>query len=112
MADMVSAGSQLSGTTIRPVEVRVAHPAPADTSAHRQVFGAEPKFDKPLDEIVLDAGVLARLLPGVQALDRNDAAGVPADVSEPSWPVEVAARGRCGLWYVCTMELGLHSSYC
>ncbi len=59
LADMVSAGSQLSGTTLRPVDIRIAHSAPADTTAHRQLFGAEPTFDATLDEIVLDASVLA-----------------------------------------------------
>jgi AraC-like DNA-binding protein len=59
LADMVSAGSQLSGTQIRPVEVRLAHAAPPDTSAHRQLFGREPRYDMPLDELVLDAAVLA-----------------------------------------------------
>lgn len=54
--DLFSAGIPLA-------EARLRHPAPADTSKHREVLGVEPIFGAEVNELVFDAAFLDVQLP-------------------------------------------------
>lgn len=58
LCDMCGAARQLSGQHIRPLQVRIAHPAAGDRGGLRRFFGVEPTFEAPLDELVFAPDVL------------------------------------------------------
>jgi AraC-like DNA-binding protein len=51
VADMANAIRRLGRTGPRPIEVRLAHQAPADVSGFVEYYGVEPKFSAPLYEL-------------------------------------------------------------
>jgi AraC-like DNA-binding protein len=57
VADMYSAIVQLAATRVTLREVRFAHAAPADTRTHLELFGVQPTFGAPLDELVFATGL-------------------------------------------------------
>jgi AraC-like DNA-binding protein len=56
-------GTDLFSAGIPLAEVRLRHPAPADTSRHREVFGVEPTFGAEVNELAFDAAFLDLALP-------------------------------------------------
>jgi AraC-like DNA-binding protein len=54
LAEIVSVYQQMAGEQGPPRRVRFRHSAPADISAHRELFGCEPEFDAPVDALELD----------------------------------------------------------
>lgn len=59
LAEIVHSGRLLTGTDVRPIEVRFRHPAPRDTRAIEAFFKAPVRFDQPESQLVLDAATLA-----------------------------------------------------
>lgn len=64
LASLVVVAGQLAGSPVWPLAVRFAHPAPADVSLHRAVFGQLPAFGAAVSALVFDAAALDRALPG------------------------------------------------
>lgn len=64
LASLVVVAGQLAGSPVRPLAVQFTHPAPADVSLHRAVFGQVPEFGAAAAALVFDAAVLGRALPG------------------------------------------------
>jgi AraC-like DNA-binding protein len=58
VADMANAIRRLSPTGPTPIEVRLAHKAPAQTAAFAEHYGVEPKFGTPLYELVYAPGLV------------------------------------------------------
>jgi AraC-like DNA-binding protein len=53
---------KLGGKPVRPIEVRFAYPAPADTTEHRRLFACPLRFDQPVSRLRLDSHLLDRSL--------------------------------------------------
>lgn len=63
----------LAGRDFRPLAVRFAHQAPADTTAYQRFFRAPVMFGAEVNELRLDAALLSQPLPGGnQALARHN----------------------------------------
>ncbi len=58
LAEIVCLYRELGGRDGPPRRVRFRHPAPADLSEHRALFGVEPEFDAPLDALELDLALV------------------------------------------------------
>jgi AraC-like DNA-binding protein len=58
VADIANAIRRLGRTGPRPIEVRLAHQAPAQTSGFVAHYGVEPKFGSPLYELVYAPGLV------------------------------------------------------
>jgi AraC-like DNA-binding protein len=58
VADMANAIRRLGRTGPTPIEVRLAHQAPAQTSGFVAHYGVEPKFSSPLYELVYAPGLV------------------------------------------------------
>jgi AraC-like DNA-binding protein len=58
LAEIIHSGRLLTGTDVRPNEVRFSHPAPRDTRAIEAFYKAPVRFDCPASQLVLDADVL------------------------------------------------------
>ncbi|MBL1074236.1 AraC family transcriptional regulator [Nocardia sp. 2] len=68
LAERVMTGTQMIGRElfsagVPVLHIRFRHPRPADTARHRAMFGVEPEFDAPANEIVFDAAYLDLPLP-------------------------------------------------
>lgn len=64
LASLVVVAGQLAGSPVWPLAVQFAHPAPADVSLHRAVFGQLPAFGAAASALVFDVAELDRPLPG------------------------------------------------
>ena len=58
LAEIIHSGRLLTGTDVRPTEVRFSHPAPRDTSAIEAFYKAPVRFDCPQSQLVLASAVL------------------------------------------------------
>jgi len=63
LASLIVVATQIGAAPVRALRVEFAHPAPADDTLYRTVFGVVPRFDAPLSRLVLDADVLQRPVP-------------------------------------------------
>lgn len=64
MAAFLVFAREVLQSPVRPVEVRFEHRAPPDTSEHRRLFACRMRFAAPATELLFDADMLSRPLPG------------------------------------------------
>jgi len=67
LASAVVFGRHLTTTPSAPLEVRLMHAAPPDTTEHERVFGAPVKFSQPDNAVVFPADALQRPMPRADA---------------------------------------------
>ncbi|QIS14110.1 helix-turn-helix domain-containing protein [Nocardia arthritidis] len=67
-------GRELFAVGVPARRVRFRHRAPADTGRHREMFGVEPEFDAPVNEIAFDSAYLAVPLPQANEWARHTCA--------------------------------------
>lgn len=64
IASIVAFGSALTAKPVRPLTVEFIHEAPSSSSAHRMLFGLEPRFSSAVNAIELDRETVEREIPG------------------------------------------------
>jgi len=67
LAEVLHGARVATGTRLTPAEVRFAHPAPPDVSAHDEFFGVKVLFGQPTTALRFTAAQLATALPRADA---------------------------------------------
>ncbi|WP_051277798.1 AraC-like transcriptional regulator QhpR [Solimonas flava] len=77
-----------------PAQVHFEHPAPADPSAQRRLFGAPVHFSQPRNALIFDRALLDAPMRGAEGLGAGEAAGAVLPCTESAPDLVAALKGR------------------